>query len=113
MIKSLDVTGYIYADSAEPKSINELRLRGHKIAPCSKGKDSIVYGIELINQNDIFVTARSLNLLNELQNYTWKTNRDGDILNTPVDAFNHAIDACRYAIMEQLKTPNRGTYHIH
>ena len=60
-----NLMGYIYADSAEPKSIAELRSYGHDIFPVTKGKDSIIYGINLINQNEVFVTRRSKNLKKE------------------------------------------------
>jgi len=112
LLKTHDVNSVIYADSAEPKSIAEIRTYGHKILPCTKGKDSIVYGINLINQNKIFVTNRSTNLLKELQSYTWMKDREGNTINKPIDAFNHCIDACRYAITSQLQTPNKGKYFI-
>ena len=112
LLKTHDVNSVIYADSAEPKSIAEIRTYGHKILPCTKGKDSIVYGINLINQNKIFITNRSTNLLKELQSYTWMKDREGNTINKPIDAFNHCIDACRYAITSQLQTPNKGKYFI-
>jgi phage terminase large subunit len=112
LFKSNDINSVVYADSAEPKSIAELRTYGHNVMPCTKGKDSIVYGINLINQNKIFVTSRSKNLIKELQSYTWIKDREGNTINKPIDAFNHCIDAARYAITSQLKTPNRGKYFI-
>tara|TARA_B100000795_G_scaffold269357_1_gene258504 strand:+ start:1246 stop:2409 length:1164 start_codon:yes stop_codon:yes gene_type:complete len=112
LLKTHDVNSVIYADSSEPKSIAEIRTYGHKILPCTKGKDSIVYGINLINQNKIFITNRSTNLLKELQSYTWMKDREGNTINKPIDAFNHCIDACRYAITSQLQTPNKGKYFI-
>lgn len=112
LLKANNVNGWIYADSAEPKSIQELKSMGHKIQPCSKGRDSIVYGIELINQNDVSVTQRSTNLINELRNYSWQKDKFGEYILKPIDAFNHAIDAARYAIMEELKNPNKGKYFI-
>ena len=102
----------IMCDSAEPKSIAELRTLGHKVLPCTKGKDSIVYGINLINQNKIYVISRSKNLIKELQSYTWMKDREGNTINKPIDAFNHCIDAARYAITSQLQTPNKGKYNI-
>ncbi len=112
LLKTHDVRCAIYCDSAEPKSIAELRQLGHQALPCEKGKDSIVYGINLINQNKIYITKRSTNLIKELQNYIWLKDREGNTINKPIDAFNHCIDACRYAITSQLKTPNRGKYFI-
>jgi phage terminase large subunit len=112
LFKSNDINGIIYADSAEPKSIAELRTYGYNVMPCTKGKDSIVYGINLINQNKIYITSRSKNLIRELQSYTWMKDREGNTINKPIDAFNHCIDAARYAITSELQNPNRGNYAI-
>jgi phage terminase large subunit len=108
-----DASVYTFADSAEPKSIDELKKRGHKISGTQKGRDSVVHGINLMNQQRLWVTDRSKNLVNELQNYVWMKDKDGSTLNKPVDAFNHAIDAARYAISEQLRNPHRGKYYIY
>lgn len=92
--------GMIYADSAEPKSISELRSYGLRVKGADKGRDSINYGINLLQQHDFKVTKRSTNLIKELQSYTWDVDRNGNTLNKPIDAFNHGIDAMRYfAIM--------------
>ena len=112
LLNSHDVKTIIYADSAEPKSIAELQSYGHQILPVSKGRDSIVYGINLINQNEVYVTSRSKNLINELRNYIWLTDKEGNKMNKPIDAYNHAIDAMRYALTSQLQDPNKGEYHI-
>jgi len=112
LLKQHDVTEVVYADSAEPKSIAELRTYKHKVLPCTKGKDSIVYGINLINQNKIFVTSRSKNLIKELQSYTWMKDREGNTINKPIQGFDHCIDSCRYAISSQLKNPNAGKYFV-
>jgi phage terminase large subunit len=113
LLKSNNIIDVIYADSAEPKSIAELKSYGHQVLPVSKGKDSITYGISLINQNKIYVTSRSKNLINELRNYIWLTDKSGVKMNKPIDAYNHAIDAMRYAIMSQLENPNKGSYYIY
>lgn len=113
LLNTHDVSGMIYADSAEPKSIAELSHYRHQVLPVSKGRDSIVYGINLINQNEIYVTARSKNLIKELSNYIWMKDKEGNTLNKPIDAFNHAIDAARYALTSQLENPNRGKYFIY
>ena len=113
LLKANELNTIIYADSAEPKSIAELNSYGHNVLPVSKGKDSIVYGINLINQNKIYVTSRSKNLINELRNYIWLTDKSGVKMNKPIDAYNHAIDAMRYAIMSQLENPNKGNYFIY
>ncbi len=112
LFKTHDIKAVVYADSAEPKSIAELRTLGHKVLPCTKGKDSIVYGINLINQNKIYITSRSKNLIKELQSYTWMKDREGNTINKPILSFNHCVDAARYAITSQLQTPNKGKYNI-
>ena len=112
LLKANEVTDIIYADNAEPKSIAELKNYGHTVLPCIKGKDSIVYGINLINQNEIYITSRSKNLINELQSYIWIVDKEGNKVNKPIDAFNHCIDAARYAITSQLDNPTRGQYFI-
>ena len=112
ILKAHEIKELIYADSAEPKSIAELNSYGHQVLPVSKGRDSIVYGINLINQNEVYVTNRSKNLINELRNYIWLTDKEGNKMNKPIDAYNHAIDAMRYALTSQLEDPNKGEYHI-
>ena len=112
LLKTHEIQELIYADSAEPKSIAELSSYGHLVLPVKKGKDSIVYGINLINQNEIYITNRSHNLIKELQNYIWLKNKEGETLNKPIDAFNHCIDAMRYALTSQLENPNKGAYYI-
>ena len=109
---SEDVKETIYADSAEPKSIAELKGYGHQVYPVTKGRDSIVYGINLINQNTIYVTQRSKNLIKELQGYVWSTDKAGNVLQKPQGS-DHAIDAARYSLMMQLDNPNKGEYYIY
>lgn len=113
LLKTNGVQDIIYADSAEPKSIAELNSYGHNVLPVSKGRDSIVYGLNLINQNKVYVTSRSKNLINELRNYIWMTDKQGNKLNKPIDAYNHAIDAMRYAMTSQLENPNKGSYYVY
>jgi len=99
----------IYCDSAEPKSIAELKLYGLKAYPVTKGADSVNYGIQLMQENNYLITSHSTNLINELRKYAWdKDKRTGETLNKPIDDFNHAIDAFRYHEMESLKNPNKG-----
>lgn len=112
LLKTYDATEIVYADSAEPKSIAELNHYGHLVYPVKKGRDSINHGLSLINQNKIYITKQSKNLINELRNYTWMSDKQGNVLNKPIDAYNHAIDAMRYAITSQLEDPNKGEYHI-
>lgn len=109
-VDKLDV---IYADSAEPKSIAELNSYGYMVQPCVKGKDSIVYGINLINQQDkVLVTESSKNLISELQSYVWMKDKEGQTINKPVGGFDHAIDSMRYALSSYLSNPNAGKYYI-
>jgi len=103
----------IYADSAEPKSIDEIRRYGKTIKGVTKGKDSINYGIDTMQQQDYLVTKDSTNLIKELRSYIWDTDKQGVKLNKPIDHFNHAIDALRYHEMETLGIgANYGTYNI-
>lgn len=109
-ISDLDI---IYADSAEPKSIAELKTYKHMVEPCTKGRDSIVYGINLINQQEkILVTKQSKNLVNELQSYIWMKDKEGNTINKPQGGNDHCIDAMRYALSSYLKNPNAGVYNI-
>jgi len=96
--KSLNIDNSIYtiADSAEPKSIQELSSLGMKIIGATKGADSIMYGIQRMQENNFYVTSNSLNIIKELRAYTWAVDREGNKLNKPIDNFNHAIDGIRY-----------------
>lgn len=111
-MKEAGLTGRdeIVADSAEPKSIAELNRMGYFIKPCKKGADSISNGIDILKRYTWNVTRRSAGLRKELLAYKWKTDRNGDMTNQPIDAFNHAIDAVRYAASETLgvRTQPRG-----
>ena len=86
----------VIADSAEPKSIDEIKSYGVNIIPVVKGKDSIVQGIQYVQQQRISVTKQSTNLLKEYRNYLWETDKDGKIINEPIGIFNHCMDAIRY-----------------
>jgi phage terminase large subunit len=88
---------FVVADSSEPKSIDEIYSYGLNITAAKKGADSVAFGIQLMNERPPMVTKRSANLLNELRNYTWMTDREGKAMNKPIDAYNHACDASRYA----------------
>ena len=104
-----------YCDSAEPKSIAELRNFGINAFPVTKGADSINYGIQVIQDNEYLVTQKSLNLINEFRKYAWdKDKRTGAKLNKPIDNYNHAIDAFRYHEMETIGMGrNKGNYSIY
>lgn len=87
----------IVADSAEPKSIDELRGLGLRhIEPARKGKDSINNGIQFIQNFEIIIHPRCVNFLTEVSNYTWEKDKFGNVINRPIDDFNHCLDALRY-----------------
>ena len=102
----------IIADSAEPKSIEEIRRFGFNIKPAHKGPDSINNGIDILKRHVIHVTKQSINLIKELNNYKWFTDKNNNKLNKPVDMFNHALDAVRYVALNKLKVSNQGNYNI-
>ena len=87
---------FVYADSAEPKSIETIRRAGVNIMPVSKGRDSINFGISVMQEQKYLVTSRSVETIKELRSYCWDTDKAGKTLNKPIDKFNHAIDAIRY-----------------
>jgi phage terminase large subunit len=87
----------VIADSAEPKSIDEIRLYGINMMPAVKGAGSINQGIQYVQQQRISVTKRSGNLIKEYRNYLWSTDKQGKILNEPEGGLDHALDAVRYA----------------
>lgn len=90
----------IYADSAEPKSIEEIRRFGINIKAVTKGKDSILYGIQVMQSKDFLVTKDSINLIKELRGYCWDKDKSGNSLSIPTGA-SHLMDASRYFIMEK------------
>ena len=102
----------IYADSAEPRLINELRKMGHNIAPSIKGRDSVNAGIDLLKRYKINVLSSSINAISEFRNYKWREDKAGMLINTPEDKHNHIIDSCRYATYSILSSPNFGRYTI-
>lgn len=96
----------IRADCAEPKSIDELRELGlYRITPARKGLDSINNGIQYIQDYRIVIHPRCVNFLTEISNYTWAEDKFGGKLNRPIDAFNHLMDAMRYALEDVLVGP--------
>jgi len=91
----------ISADSAEPKSIDELKALGlRRIRPARKGRDSVVNGIQYIQNYEILILPQCVNFLREIGNYAWGTDRTGAKLNVPVDHDNHLMDAMRYGMEE-------------
>lgn len=90
----------ITADSAEPKSIDELNTLGLRVHAAKKGKDSILNGIQWIQDLKIVIHPRCVNFITEISNYTWDEDKFGNKLNKPIDDFNHLMDAMRYALEE-------------
>lgn len=88
----------IIADSAEPKSIDEIGSYGLNIMPCEKGKDSVNTGIQLVQDQPISITKNSLNLIKEYRNYLWTVDKNGRIINEPERGNDHLMDALRYAL---------------
>ncbi len=113
LLKQNNVTGIIYADSAEPKSIDELKRYGHLILPAKKGPDSIIHGINLMQEYEILITKRSKNLQNEFNNYSWLKDKDGNPMNIPQDAYNHGIDGFRYLSIMKLGKKPKGSFKIY
>jgi phage terminase large subunit len=100
--------GLIIGDSAEPRLLSEIKAKGCNVRPSIKGQGSITYGISLLQDYDIIVSPDSTNLIKELNNYRWLEKKS----NTPIDNWNHLIDAVRYAVGFQLQNPNRGKYTV-
>lgn len=98
----------IIADSADPKSIEELRRAGFFILPCKKGSDSIKFGIDVMKRYKINIVATAVNVLKEFRTYKYKPSRTGEgNTNEPIDFNNHSIDAVRYAITHKVIIPNQ------
>ena len=113
-LTELGMTRYdeIWADSAEPKSIEELHRMGWNVKPTAKGADSVMAGIDILKRHKLHIVKGSHNLTKELQNYKWQEDKNGNLLNRPIDAFNHLVDAMRYATFNRLSRPNYGRYAI-
>ena len=101
----------ITADSAEPKSIDELWSYGMNIRGAAKGKDSINNGIQFIQDYEIVIHPRCVNFITEISNYTWDVDKLGNTLNRPVDDFNHLMDAMRYGIEDFMKASQGPQYN--
>ena len=91
--KEIDRTIPVWADSAEPKAIDEIHKWGFNVKPTSKGKDSVMMGIDMLRRHRLVWTDNSTNGIKEMRNYKWAEDKDGKLLNRPVDLFNHLIDA--------------------
>lgn len=93
------------ADSANPQGIEEMRRAGINIKPVAKG--TILHGIDLIKRHNLFVTSSSINLIDELNQYVWKQDKNLKNLDEPIDDFNHCIDPIRYVLQMKVNKPNR------
>jgi phage terminase large subunit len=102
----------IFADAAEPKSVDEIGRKVYRYNVKPAYKKDLLSQIQFLQQFEIYVTTRSLNVIKESRQYKWKEDRDGNAVNEPIDAFNHAMDALRYAVFtalrKQPKTLNRA-----
>ena len=97
----------IIADSAEPKSIEDLKRGGFtSTKPAKKGEDSIRNSIDTLQQNKIYITKRSTDLIKEFRMYMWQVGKDGKPTGKPIDAYNHGIDAVRYVALNKI---NKGS----
>lgn len=94
----IGVHQYVNCDSAEPRSINALNQMGIRALSVKKGPDSITYGIRFLQQYKIIVDKKCQNFINEISQYHYQTNKDGEVLEVPVDKNNHLMDALRYAV---------------
>ena len=99
----------IIADSADPRLINEIKSKGVNIEPTIKGAGSITYGIALLQDYDLVIDSESVDVIKELNNYCWLEKKS----ETPIDNYNHALDAIRYAVSYQLDNPTKGQYFIY
>lgn len=98
----------IVGDNSEPRLISELNSLGNNVVPTIKGADSVIYGISLLQDYDLVISEDSIDLIKELNNYSWLEKKS----KTPIDKHNHAIDALRYAVSYQLANPTKGLYFI-
>jgi len=99
---------YVYADSAEPKSIDEINSLGFNVLPAPKGSDSVRAGIDFLRSQKIFVIEGSSNIIKEVSTYKWKVDKNDEPIPEPVKFNDHALDAIRYAIFTHMK--QAGTF---
>lgn len=107
----------IFADCAEPKSIKDIKDEGFRVIACDKDapvkSDKLKFQLQWMQGWKLFVTKDSLNLIEELRNYCWAKDKDGNTLNQPIDKFNHLLDALRYAVWSRFgANAGRGNYNI-
>lgn len=96
----------IIADSAEPKSIEDLKRAGYYVSPAKKGKDSIINSIDTLKQFKLNITNTSYGLKKEIKSYKWRVDNSGRTINEPVDFMNHSIDGIRYVALNKINKGN-------
>ena len=101
-IKQIIDRQYVVCDSAEPKSIKELNNLGVNATGAKKGKDSVNYGIDWLQRQEIIIDPKCQNFKNEIQKYKWKEDKNNNALRVPVDKDNHLLDALRYAYEDEM-----------
>jgi len=104
----LEKQNEIFADSAEPKSIEEIYRMGWNVKPVVKG--AINLGIDIIRRYNLYATEGSYNLIKELRNYKYIEDKNNQMTNKPVDNFNHALDALRYSVVNKISNSHLGKY---
>lgn len=113
LYNNLKVYNYIIGDSARPEIISDLRSRGLNIRSCKKGKGSILFGIQLLQEFELNITRNSINLMNELNSYTWKKDNKNNNINVPIDDYNHLIDALRYITTDRINnSTNKPQFRV-
>lgn len=100
----------LICDSAEPKSIEELRRQGFNVFPAIKGADSIKIGIDILKRFELCITKRSVNMIKELRAYQWEKDKEGKFTGKPIDFMNHTIDPLRYVGIMKLNNRPAGRY---
>ena len=109
---NLNTNAVLYADSAEPQRIVELRRADINVRPAKKGPDSVRKSIDTIRAQQLFVSSASVNLIKELRSYKWQEDKNNNPKSAPADGFDHLVDAMRYAIYSYLSTVARYTHII-
>ena len=101
-VKKMIDKQYIVCDSAEPKSIQELKNLGVRALGAKKGKDSVNFGIQWLQRQEIIIDVKCQNIRNEFMTYKWREDAKGNTLDVPVDRDNHGLDALRYAYQDEM-----------